>query len=109
MPIERTRNVLRTSLGIRSRVRFWSGEPRSQYENSSPYDIGRRIRLNFTRTIVAAKIRASPWYSLRIAGKVAVTAENGLPIVGIGNDQDVGFVISRACNHPSFCLARIVG
>src|SRR6476660_5247136 len=102
MPIERALNVLRTGLGVWSRV--WRRNSNVRIQNEDSY-----VSINLARPIGAAKINASPWYSLRIASKVAVTGENGLPIVGIGNDQDIGFVISRAGNHPGFCLARIIG
>ena len=44
-----------------------------------------------------------------LASKIAVVAVNSRPIVEIGNDQDVGFVISRACLYPSLYFARIIG
>ena len=44
-----------------------------------------------------------------VTSKIAVVAVNGRPIVEIGNDQDVGFVISRACLYPSLYFARIIG
>src|SRR6266446_8534797 len=67
------------------------------------------VRYNLTGFIAAAPITAAKSYRLGIASKVAVTAENGLPIVGIGNDKDVGFVISRACLQPCLCFAPIIG
>src|SRR5882724_8509636 len=58
--------------------------------------------------IPTAKIKSTPIKRLRISGDVAVATEDGSPIVGIGNDHDIGLVISRAGNHPRFNLARVV-
>ena len=102
MTIERTRNVLRTSLGIRSRMRCWSGKRRIQDEISVTSD-------NATGPIATAAIAPAKWYCISVGSKVAITAENSLSIVGIGNDKDVGFVISRACLQPCLGFARIVG
>ena len=64
---------------------------------------------NATGSIAATAISTAKRYRVPVASKVAVTAENGRPIVGIGNDQDVGFVISRACLQPCLYFARIIG
>src|SRR5437870_12199384 len=79
----------RTRKGIWSGVRRWRGDVRKQYESSVTC-------YNFTRAIAAPSITTAEWYCLRIASKVAVAAENGVPTVAIGNDNDIGFVISRA-------------
>src|SRR4029077_17733420 len=96
------RKILRTCLGIWRGVRCRSLDPRNQKEISG-------IRINLTGFFGGTNINASPWYSLRIASKVAVTAENALPIIGIGNDQDIGLLVPGAGNDPGFCLARIIG
>src|SRR5207253_11433352 len=96
------RHILRTSYGIWSRVLGGSGDVRIQYVSSINCS-------NFTLAIAAPSITASEWYCLRIASKVAVAAENGVPTVAIGNDKDVGFIISRACNQPCLCFARVIG
>src|SRR5207244_2696642 len=44
-----------------------------------------------------------------VTGKKTVAAEDGSPIVGIGNDHDIGLVIPRAGNHPRLHLARVIG
>src|SRR5437762_14348730 len=67
------------------------------------------VRYNLTGFIAAAPITAAKRYRVPVASKIAVTAENGAPIVGIGNDQDVGFVISRACLQPCLIFVRIIG
>ena len=102
MAIEWPRNVKRTSKGIWSGVRRWRGDVRKQYESSVTC-------YNFTRAIAAPSITTAEWYCLRIASKVAVAAENGVPTVAIGNDNDIGFVISRACNQPGLGFPRIIG
>src|SRR5438270_10166282 len=67
------------------------------------------VRYNLAGFIATAPISAAKSYRVPVASKIAVTAENGAPIVGIGNDQDVGFVISRACLQPCLIFARIIG
>src|SRR4029077_4090363 len=62
-----------------------------------------------TGPVVAAAIKPAKRYCVPVACKVAVTAENGAPIVSIGNDQDVGFVISRARLQPCLYFTRIIG
>src|SRR5947207_3529487 len=106
MAIERTMNVLGASRGIWSGMRCWSGDRRNQYEGVSATGSASH---NFTRAIAAPSITASEWYCLRIASKVAVAAENGVTTVAIGNDNDVGFVISSACNQPRLGFARVIG
>ena len=44
----------------------------------------------------AARIESTPGNRPRVTANVTVTAVNGSPIVKIGNDQDIGLVISRA-------------
>ena len=46
---------------------------------------------------------------VRVTGNVAVTTVDGGPIVGIGNDHDIGLVISRPGNHPRLGLACVIG
>src|SRR5204863_8572308 len=67
------------------------------------------VRYNLTGFIAAAPITAAKRYRIPVTSKIAVTAENGASIVSIGNDQDVGFVISRACFQPCLCFSRIIG
>src|SRR5438046_7928381 len=59
--------------------------------------------------IPTAKIKSTPIEHLRVTGNFAVATEDGSPIVGIGNDHDIGFVISRAGNHPRLQLACVIG
>ena len=40
--------------------------------------------------------------------KVTVAAVDGGPIVEIGNDQDIGLVITRSGFDPSFPLAHVI-
>src|SRR5205809_1839622 len=56
-----------------------------------------------------AVIKSAPGNGVRITANVAVAAVDGSPIVGIGNDHDIGFVISRAGNHPRLQLACVIG
>src|SRR5204862_2861136 len=56
-----------------------------------------------------ASIKSTPIKCLRVTGDFAVATEDSSPIVGIGNDHDIGLVISRAGNHPRLHLARVVG
>src|SRR5438552_5152762 len=67
------------------------------------------VRYNLAGFIATAPITAAKSYRVPVASKVAVTAENGAPIVSIGNDQDVGFVVSRACLQPCLIFVRIIG
>ena len=46
---------------------------------------------------------------IRVTVNVAVATVDGSPIVEIGNDHDIGLVISRAGFHPRLQLARVVG
>ena len=46
---------------------------------------------------------------VRVTGNVAVATVDGGPIVGIGDDHDIGLVISRPGNHPCFRLACVIG
>src|SRR5438552_8980239 len=59
--------------------------------------------------IPTASIKSTPIKCLRVTGDFAVATEDSSPIVGIGNDHDIGLVISRAGNHPRLHLARVVG
>src|SRR5438477_5418064 len=59
--------------------------------------------------ITTAKIKSAPPKLVRVTGNVAVTTVDGGPIVGIGNDHDIGLVISRAGNHPRLELACVIG
>src|SRR5437763_603570 len=59
--------------------------------------------------IATAKIKSAPRKLVRVTGNVAVTTIDGGPIVGIGNDHNIGLVISRAGNHPSLELSRVIG
>src|SRR5437764_1914046 len=59
--------------------------------------------------IQTAIIKSAPRKLVRVTGNVAVTTVDGGPIVGIGNDHDIGLVISRAGNHPRLELACVIG
>src|SRR5215471_21323407 len=74
------------------------GSPREG--NSS----GNRPGKNPTPIIISA-----PRILVRITGNAAVAAVDGSPIVGVGNDYNIGLVISRAGNHPRLHLPRVVG
>src|SRR4029077_11479015 len=54
-------------------------------------------------------IKSTPIKRIRVPGNAAVAAVDGCPIVGIGNDYNIGLVISRAGNHPRLHLPRVVG
>src|SRR5438552_17876872 len=56
-----------------------------------------------------ATIKSTPIKRIRVAGNAAVAAVDGSPIVGIGNDYNIGLLISRAGNHPRLHLPRVVG
>src|SRR5215475_13018803 len=56
-----------------------------------------------------ATIKSTPIKHVRITGNAAVAAVDGSPIVGIGNDYNIGLVISGAGNHPRLHLPRVVG
>src|SRR5881394_3281731 len=66
-------------------------------------------RADDARKIRTAKIESAPRKLVRVTGNVAVTTVDGGPIVGIGNDHDIGLVISRAGNHPRLELACVIG
>ena len=57
----------------------------------------------------AATIKSTPIKRIRVPGNAAVVAVDGSPIVGIGNDYNIGLLISRAGNHPRLHLPRVVG
>src|SRR5436190_11412353 len=59
--------------------------------------------------IETAIIKSAPSILVRVTGNVAITTVDGGPIVGIGNDHDIGLVISRPGNHPCFRLACVIG
>src|SRR5437868_10244702 len=59
--------------------------------------------------IRAALIKSAPWVLVRVTGNVAVATVDGGPIVGIGNDHDIGLVISRPGNQPRLDLACVIG
>src|SRR5438552_132422 len=61
------------------------------------------------RKIPTAMIESAPSVLVRVTGNVAVATIDGGPIVGVGNDHDIGLVISRAGNHPCFRLACVIG
>src|SRR5438876_3477425 len=54
-------------------------------------------------------IESAPRKLVRVTGNVAVATVDGGPIVGVGNDHDIGLVISRAGNHPRLELACVIG
>src|SRR5438045_9137767 len=54
-------------------------------------------------------IESAPRILVRVTGNVAVATVDGSPIVGIGNDHDIGLVISRSGNHPRLELACVIG
>src|SRR5437763_3887229 len=59
--------------------------------------------------IRAAIIKSAPRKLVRVTGNVAVATVDGGPIVGIGNDHDIGLLISRPGNHPRLELACVIG
>src|SRR5438552_9138261 len=59
--------------------------------------------------IPTAIIKSAPRKLVRVTGNVAITTIDGGPIVGIGNDHDIGLVISRPGNHPRLELACVIG
>src|SRR6266480_208114 len=59
--------------------------------------------------IETAIIKSAPSILVRVTGNVAITTVDGGPIVGIGNDHDIGLVISRPGNHPRLELACVIG
>src|SRR6266496_6204413 len=61
------------------------------------------------RKIPTTIVKSAPGLRKRVAGNVAVAAEDVGSIVEIGNDHDVGLVISHARFEPTFKLTRIVG
>src|SRR6476620_8726747 len=85
----------------RRRVR---AEKQARYQPEVNSKIANRPGKNLTATI-----KSTPIKHIRVAGNAAVAAVDGSPIVGIGNDYNIGLVISRAGNHPRLHLARVVG
>src|SRR5437868_2342858 len=59
--------------------------------------------------IITAKINSAPRSLVRVTGNVAVATVDGSPIIGIGDDHDIGLVISRSGNHPCLELACVIG
>src|SRR4029077_7713057 len=59
--------------------------------------------------IPTAKIKSAPGSLVRVTGNVAVATIDSGPIVGIGNDHDIGLVISRPGNHPGLEFSRVIG
>src|SRR5882724_8459633 len=102
MAIEGALNVLRTGLSVWSRV--WRRNSTVRIQNEDSY-----VSINLARFIGAAAIAPAKGYRLRVTGNIAVGAVNGPLIVGIGNDKDVGLVISRTCYQPCLCFARVIG
>src|SRR4029077_17316455 len=98
------RNVLRIGSSVWKRVWCGNGDIRIQNKRKAPP----RCK-HATGPVVAAAIEAAKRYCVPVACKVAVTAENSAPIVSIGNDQDIGFVISRACLQPCLYFTRVIG
>src|SRR5437764_9224198 len=56
-----------------------------------------------------ATIKSTPIKRIRVTGNAAVAAIDGSPIVGIGNDHDIGLVIRCTRNHPRLELASVIG
>src|SRR5438132_12883762 len=54
-------------------------------------------------------IESAPRKLVRVTGNVAVATVDSGPIVGIGDDNDIGLVISRPGNHPRLELACVIG
>src|SRR5207248_9236224 len=54
-------------------------------------------------------IESAPRKLVRVTGNVAVATIDSGPIVGIGNDHDIGLVISRPGNHPGVELSHVIG
>src|SRR5207237_2683721 len=61
------------------------------------------------REILASSIKSAPRILVRVTGNVAVATVDGGPIIGIGNDHDIGLVISRSGNQPRLELACVIG
>src|SRR2546429_3800179 len=53
-------------------------------------------------------IESAPRKLVRVTGNVAVATVDSGPIVGVGNDHDIGLVISRSGNHPRLELACVI-
>src|SRR5438552_11917148 len=54
-------------------------------------------------------IESAPRKLVRVTGNVAVATVDSGPIVGVGNDHDIGLLISRSGNHPRLELACVIG
>src|SRR5262249_26972846 len=62
-----------------------------------------------TSHIRSAKINCSPRNQERVTRNVAVATVKSGTIVEIGNNNDIGFVISRAGFYPTLPLTHVVG
>src|SRR5438067_7731232 len=71
--------------------------------------LGVAERADDARKIRAAIIKSAPRKLVRVTGNVAITTIDGGPIVGIGNDHDIGLLISRPGNQPRLELACVIG
>src|SRR2546423_8992550 len=54
-------------------------------------------------------IESAPRKLVRVTANVAVATIDSGPIVGIGNDHEIGLLISRSGNHPRLELACVIG
>ena len=59
--------------------------------------------------ICTAEIKSTPANCVRVTAKETVVVVDGGTIVKIGNDHNIGLVISHAGFEPNLPLTRIVG
>jgi hypothetical protein len=76
-------------------------QARDQAETYKTSNVPRRLR--------HAPVESAPGKCIRVTAEEAVTAVDGGAIVKIGNDQDIGLVISRAGFDPAFKLTCVIG
>src|SRR6266704_5544953 len=63
-----------------------------------------------TREVPAARIKTAKGVEIPIAGNIAVATENATgALPEIGNDNDIGLIVSCAGFDPSFPLTHVVG
>src|SRR5436190_6577793 len=96
--------------GVRKR-RVHSGQWRTARAEKHPRDQAEtQERSNATRESPAPNIASSPWNLEGVTRDIPVTAEDAtVTLPEIGDDNDIGFVISRSSLKPCLPLAHLIG
>src|SRR6266480_146289 len=91
--------------GVHAELRKTSGAEKHFREQAETYKTS-----NMAREGPAAKIVSPQRYLKGVAGEIPVGAEKpASTLPEIGNDHNVGLVISRACFQPCLPLAHFIG